>query len=114
MFACGLAVVVSAQTTMGASWRVGVDPHERTELVTGGLFRAVRNPIFTGMTLCLVAITACSMSWTAAIAIAMFVAGVEVQVRVVEEPYLKRVHGESFDTYVQRTGRFTPRLATSR
>jgi protein-S-isoprenylcysteine O-methyltransferase Ste14 len=45
----GLGVVLLAQTAMGASWRIGVDENERTELVTNGLFSRVRNPIFTGM-----------------------------------------------------------------
>src|SRR5829696_1591367 len=41
-----LAAAVAAQERMGASWRVGVDPAERTGLVTGGLFARVRNPIY--------------------------------------------------------------------
>ena len=36
---------------MGASWRIGVDPEERTDLVRHRLYRSVRNPIFTGMVL---------------------------------------------------------------
>ena len=31
---------------MGESWRIGVDDHERTELVTRRAFRLARNPIF--------------------------------------------------------------------
>lgn len=38
-----------AQSGMGSSWRIGVDPAERTELVTGGVFAVVHNPIFTAM-----------------------------------------------------------------
>jgi protein-S-isoprenylcysteine O-methyltransferase Ste14 len=37
--------------SMGASWRIGVDPSERTDLVTGGAFALVRNPIFSAMLL---------------------------------------------------------------
>jgi protein-S-isoprenylcysteine O-methyltransferase Ste14 len=33
----------------GASWRIGVDPDERTTLVTSGPFAIARNPIFTAM-----------------------------------------------------------------
>jgi protein-S-isoprenylcysteine O-methyltransferase Ste14 len=33
----GLAVVLFAQGAMGASWRIGVDDSERTDLVTDGL-----------------------------------------------------------------------------
>ena len=47
----GLLVTLAAQRAMGESWRIGVDPDERTELVTAGLFGRIRNPIFTGMLL---------------------------------------------------------------
>ena len=30
---------------MGASWRIGVDTSETTALITGGVFRYVRNPM---------------------------------------------------------------------
>src|SRR5436189_76722 len=47
----GLPLIVVAQQTMGRSWRIGVDPEERTELVTQGLFGSIRNPIYSGMVL---------------------------------------------------------------
>jgi protein-S-isoprenylcysteine O-methyltransferase Ste14 len=31
---------------MGDSWRIGVGPGARTDLITSGLFRGSRNPIF--------------------------------------------------------------------
>lgn len=40
----GILCTVAAQYSMGESWRIGVDPHERTELVTHGAFGVVRNP----------------------------------------------------------------------
>jgi protein-S-isoprenylcysteine O-methyltransferase Ste14 len=47
----GLLVTLPAQRAIGESWRIGVDPDERTELVTAGLFGRLRTPIFTGMLL---------------------------------------------------------------
>jgi hypothetical protein len=44
----GFALTVAAQLEMGDSWRIGVDPGERTGLVESGLFARVRNPIFSG------------------------------------------------------------------
>src|SRR4051794_1409566 len=49
LFVAGWAGTLWAQFGMGESWRVGVDHETRTELVTGGPFRWVRNPIFTAM-----------------------------------------------------------------
>jgi protein-S-isoprenylcysteine O-methyltransferase Ste14 len=45
----GIAATLYAQLAMGTSWRIGVDPEERTALVTDGPFALVRNPIFSAM-----------------------------------------------------------------
>jgi len=37
----GILATFAAQLSMGASWRIGVDAAERTELVTGGPFELV-------------------------------------------------------------------------
>jgi protein-S-isoprenylcysteine O-methyltransferase Ste14 len=36
------------------------------------------------------------------------VATYQIQVRLVEEPYLERIHGEAYRTYTERTGRVVP------
>ena len=106
----GFLGVLAAQTGMGASWRIGVRETERTDLVTGGLFAVVRNPIFTLMVLgqggfVLMVPTAPSLA-----ALACLVAAVELQVRLIEEPYLLRVHGSAYRGYAAATGRFVPGL----
>lgn len=37
-----------------------------------------------------------------------FLASLQIQVRLVEEPYLRRVHGDAYQRYAARTGRFLP------
>jgi protein-S-isoprenylcysteine O-methyltransferase Ste14 len=113
LFCLGLTVVAQAQRTMGASWRVGTDPQERTALVVDGWFRRVRNPIFSGMTLCLGGIALTTGSWVAGLMVGAFVLGAELQVRLVEEPYLRRLHGRAFASYEERTGRFIPRFVAA-
>jgi protein-S-isoprenylcysteine O-methyltransferase Ste14 len=46
-----------------------------------------------------------SAEWWARV---LFVVALELQVRVVEEPYLRSVHGENFVRYTSRVGRFLP------
>ncbi|MEU0715656.1 isoprenylcysteine carboxylmethyltransferase family protein [Streptomyces lavendulocolor] len=104
----GMAATLAAQTNMGASWRVGVDAAERTTLVTGGLFAHVRNPVFTAMAVTAVGLALMVPNWVALLALACLVAAIQLQVRVVEEPYLKAVHGPAYATYTARTGRFLP------
>ena len=51
------------------------------------------------------------------VALAMLVATVstyQIQVRLVEEPYLHQVHGEAYRTYAERTGRFVPWVGRAR
>ena len=40
---------------MAASWRIGIEPGERTALVTRGVFRICRNPIYLGLMVALAA-----------------------------------------------------------
>jgi protein-S-isoprenylcysteine O-methyltransferase Ste14 len=104
----GFAATLAAQTGMGTSWRIGVDPGERTDLVTSGVFAHVRNPIFTAMALAQVGVVLMVPTWVSALALVALVAGVQMQVRAVEEPYLRAVHGAAYDAYAARTGRFVP------
>jgi protein-S-isoprenylcysteine O-methyltransferase Ste14 len=39
-----------------------------------------------------------------------FVAGLELQVRLLEEPYLRELHDTDFDDYAAHVGRFVPVL----
>ncbi|NIJ12647.1 protein-S-isoprenylcysteine O-methyltransferase Ste14 [Saccharomonospora amisosensis] len=106
--AAGFAVTVVAQQAMGSSWRVGVDPEEATELVTGGIFALARNPIFTGMITAAVGLALLAPNVLALGGVVALIVGVQLQVRVVEEPYLRRVHGHAFAGYAGRVGRFVP------
>ncbi|GAA2595894.1 isoprenylcysteine carboxylmethyltransferase family protein [Actinomadura fulvescens] len=113
----GVAATVAAQWSMGASWRIGVDEGERTELVTSGAFTLARNPIFTAMIVTMAGLTAMVPNPATLIALALVVVAIEMQVRMVEEPYLERVHGDAYARYRAEVGRFVPwagRLHSSR
>jgi len=104
----GVVAVSGSQAVMGDAWRIGVDPSERTGLVTDGVFRWARNPIFTGMIATQVGVFLMVPSWLTGLALVLLVAGIEVQVRRVEEPYLARAHGDQYQEYRARVGRFWP------
>ena len=106
----GIAGTLYAQNDMGESWRIGVDVRETTTLVRGGVFALVRNPIFTAMLVFATGIALMVPNVVALAALALLVASIEVQVRVVEEPYLLRVHGDSYQSYGEAVGRFLPML----
>jgi protein-S-isoprenylcysteine O-methyltransferase Ste14 len=104
----GVGATLAAQLAMGTSWRIGVDPAERTELVTAGPFAIVRNPIYSAMIPAGLGLTLMVPSVVALAGLAALAAALELQVRVVEEPHLLRVHGSAYGDYAARVGRFVP------
>jgi len=104
----GIAATFYAQVAMGTSWRIGVDPGERTALITSGPFALVRNPIFAAMLPTALGLTLLVPSWVAIAGFAGLFLALELQVRVVEESYLQQVHGETYAAYAARVGRFLP------
>jgi protein-S-isoprenylcysteine O-methyltransferase Ste14 len=102
------ALTALAQLQMGDSWRIGVDPQETTALVTHGLFRAVRNPIFTGMGMAVLGLALLVPNLLSLAGLVLVALGLELHVRRVEEPYLLRLHGERYRRYAASVGRFLP------
>lgn len=110
----GIAGTVYAQLDMGDSWRIGVDASERTTLVRTGVFALVRNPIFTAMLVFGLGIALVTPNLVALVGFAILVVTIELQVRVVEEPYLRSVHGDEYREYTARVGRFVPGIGRFR
>lgn len=104
----GIATTVYAQLDMGESWRIGVDKSETTTLVRTGVFGWVRNPIFTAMMTFGLGFTLITPNPVALIGFVLLVVTIELQVRVVEEPYLLATHGEAYRDYLAGVGRFVP------
>jgi protein-S-isoprenylcysteine O-methyltransferase Ste14 len=104
----GIFATVYAQLDMGDSWRIGVDPSETTTLVRTGVFGWVRNPIFSAMITFGLGIALVTPNPVAIAGFLLLVATIELQVRLVEEPYLTATHGDSYRDYVAHVGRFVP------
>jgi protein-S-isoprenylcysteine O-methyltransferase Ste14 len=110
----GIAATLAAQGAMGASWRPDVDPDVRTALVTTGPFRLVRNPIFTATAATAAGLALLVPNLVAAAMLVAFLTALQLQVRLVEEPYLHRVHGTAWEQYAAQTGRFLPWIGRHR
>jgi protein-S-isoprenylcysteine O-methyltransferase Ste14 len=106
--AIGGLAVFGAQLGMGESWRIGVSDEERTDLITGGWFALCRNPIYTSMIGGWTGLALIVPTWLGFAAAVVIAAGLELQVRFVEEPYLMRTHGDEYRAYARRVGRFLP------
>lgn len=117
----GLAVATAgvigtfvSQSSMGTSWRIGVDPTEHTTFRSKGLFAVVRNPIFSSMSLTLAGFAILSLHWLVLLGAVLFVLSIELQVRFVEEPYLSSLHQNEFVQYASTVGRFIPGIGRNR
>ncbi len=108
LLALGFGIVLIAQLDMGISWRVGVDPSEEVEFVQRGLFRIVRNPIYSGLGLFALGLALLVPNALSLLALVSGAVGLELQVRYVEEPLLLARLGESYRGYARRVGRFLP------
>lgn len=105
----GILLTSISQIQMGKEWRIGVDDNEKTKLITHGIYSKIRNPIYTG-----VIIFGLGLIVLLPNLIMMFFAllgyvAIELHVRKVEEPYLRKLHGQLFANYVNSTGRYLPR-----
>jgi protein-S-isoprenylcysteine O-methyltransferase Ste14 len=101
------ALMLAAQLDLGASWRVGIDEGARPGLVTGGLYRYSRNPIYVAMLAALLGFALLLPSW---ISLGLLIGaglGIRRHVRD-EEAYLARTYGEGYRRYAARVGRFVP------
>lgn len=114
LFWGGLVTTLIGQSAMGDSWRIGVDENDRTELVVRGPFEAVRNPIFAGMIPTAVGMVLMVPNPVVLVAALALIAALEIQTRLVEEPYLLRVHGPAYGDYAARVGRFFPLIGRLR
>lgn len=93
---------------MGHSWRIGIDPAEKTQLVFGGAFRIVRHPIYA-LSILLVLGTLATTRTSAMLLIAIIhIACMQFEARR-EEAYLLAKHGQVYADYTKRVGRFFPR-----
>lgn len=110
----GILMTVLAQFAMGDAWRIGVDPSERTELVTGGPFSVVRNPIYAAMVPFFAGVALLSPNVLIVGGAGLLVVALELQTRLVEEPYLSKIHGEEYLAYAAQVGRFLPRIGRLR
>jgi protein-S-isoprenylcysteine O-methyltransferase Ste14 len=110
----GIATTALAQFAMGDAWRVGVDPSESTELVTRRPFSIVRNPIFAGMIPSFTGIALLAPNPVTIAGAILLIVALELQTRLVEEPYLLAAHGEQYVVYAARVGRFLPGIGRLR
>jgi protein-S-isoprenylcysteine O-methyltransferase Ste14 len=105
----GTGLMLTAQLAMGASWRVGIDEAARPGLVTSGLYRICRNPIYLALFLVLAGMLLLLPTLVTVMASLGIWFGIRTQT-LHEEQYLLRTYGDEYRRYASRVGRFLPGL----
>lgn len=93
---------------MGCHWRMAVDPQKPPVLLTDGPFAIVRHPIY--------ALSILMMACTAVVTptpLMLLLAVVHITLMHLkarnEEAFMQRQHGDAYNEYCRRVGRFVPR-----
>lgn len=102
----GVAAFACAAWTMGDSWRSGVSCEEKTELVTGGIYRFSRNPAFLGFDLVYLGQVLMFFSWPLLVLSAVTVLLFHLQIVNVEEDHLIAAFGQEYLTYRRQVNRY--------
>lgn len=96
---------IGAQHQMGPSWRIGIDTKTKTSLITAGLFRVSRHPIYSGMIVTALGLFMVMPNLLSLLILAATMITIPIQARL-EEEHLARVHGDRYLTYLKRTRRW--------
>jgi protein-S-isoprenylcysteine O-methyltransferase Ste14 len=105
--AAGFAFTWTCWKKMGRDWRMGIDPAEKTTLISTGPFAYVRHPIYSISQAMMAATMAALPSPAMLLAGIVHIALLQWESRR-EELHLAKIHGEAYQEYCQRVGRFLP------
>ena len=102
----GDIIFIISVLTMKESWRAGVSYEEKTDLITDGIYQISRNPAFLGFDL--VYIGMCFMFFNPVLVVISLLAMImfHLQIKYVEEPFLKQEFKEQYLQYYQQVNRY--------
>ena len=108
--AFALAATLVCWKKMGKSWRMGIDPAEKTGLIVTGPYAYIRHPIYALSSMLMLASVICLPSPVMIALAVIHITFLAWEARR-EERYLTTVHGAEYASYCASTGRFFPRFA---
>lgn len=105
----GIGLLAVAQLHLGSSWRIGIEEGAKPGLVTGGLYRYSRNPIYLGLLIMVAGYASLLPTVLSAALLVGTYLGLRAQIAA-EEAYLIGTYGDAFRDYARRVGRLVPGL----
>jgi len=101
----GLLIFLMALISFGKSWRIGIDENNSNELITTGMFKYSRNPIFLFMDLYFTGIMLIYPNIVFLVATICVIIGIHLQI-IREENFLLSKFGEEYTKYKKQTRRY--------
>ena len=93
-----------ATITMKDSWRVGI-PEEKTSLISAGIYKWSRNPVFVGFDLLYISI--CLMYFNLPLLLISVFAGTMLHLQILqEEKHMQNMFGKEYEEYKKHTLRY--------
>ncbi len=105
----GISLVVWAATHIKVAFLGEVEPRLNV-LVQEGPYRAVRHPVYLGMTIALIGVTVALRSWLGLAGVFFLFLPSEIYRARLEEKALSRKFGDEWENYVAQTGFILPRI----
>ncbi|MGH2443582.1 MAG: methyltransferase family protein [Chloroflexota bacterium] len=105
----GVLFTFWARIYIGRNWSAVAAVKADHELVTGGPYRWVRHPIYSGLLLAFVGTALASGQWRGVLAVVLSLIAVAHRI-IVEERFMREQFGNGYDTYAQRVRALVPGL----
>jgi protein-S-isoprenylcysteine O-methyltransferase Ste14 len=110
LFAVGIWMLWRSHADLGRNWTPTLGIRDEHQLVTDGIFKSIRHPMYAAHILWAIANVMMLPNWLAGYAFLIFPA-VQYLSRVkLEEQMMIEQFGEQYESYMQRTGRLMPRI----
>lgn len=105
----GVLVMLWARICLGRNWSFVAAVTNDHELVTGGPYRWVRHPIYSGLMLGFIGTAMAIGQWRGILAVALLLIAIAQRI-VVEERFMRQQFGVDYDAYAQRVRALVPGL----
>lgn len=104
-----LILFVFSIVNLRNAWRIGIDQDTTKQLITSGIYKIIRHPIYTSFKIALIATLLIFPNIYFLLIGALAFLGFTFMA-LLEEDFLKNRFGKTYEKYLKKTGRFYPRL----
>lgn len=96
----GALLMIWARLCLGRNWSSVAAVKVDHELVTGGPYRGVRHPIYSGLTLALVGTAIAIGQWRGVLAVVLALLAFAQRI-IIEERFMRQLFGAAYDNYAR-------------